>query len=136
MREDSRLRYTHVGLVFTFMGWLNSGGISALAQDMTPALFDPPFEDSATATDPGEPPTPQFLGVQVGLEAGGLTIRMRYDPTWAASHRLQVHVGQAPTQRAPAVDVAPSLQGGADELQQVLKQALMRRAQPSAVPSP
>jgi hypothetical protein len=130
------MRYTHVGLVFTFMGWLSSGGISALAQDTAPVLLGPLSEDSATATDPGEPPTPQFLGVQVGFEAGGLTIRMRYDPAWAASHRLQVHVGQAPTQRTPAVDVAPSLQGGVDELQQVLKQALSRRAQPSAVQSP
>ena len=130
------MRYTHVGLVLTFMGWLSSGGISALAQDMTPALFAPPSEDSATATDPGEPPTPQFLGMQIGLEAGGLTIRMRYDPAWVTSNRLQVHVGQASTQRAPAVDVAPSLQGGVDELQRVLKQALARRAQPSAVPSP
>jgi hypothetical protein len=103
---------------------------------MTPVLLDPPFEDSATAADPGEPPTPQFLRVTVGLEAGGVTIRMRYDPAWVSSNRLQVHVGQAPTQRAPAVDVAPSLRGGVDELQQVLKQALARRAQPSAVLSP
>jgi hypothetical protein len=130
------MRYTHVCLVLTVIGWLGSGGVNALAQDMTPTLLDPPSEDSATATNPGEPPTPQFLRVQVGLEAGGLTIRMRYDPAWVASHRLQVHVGQAPTQRAPEVDVAPSLQGGVDELQQVLKQALRHRAQPSTVQSP
>jgi hypothetical protein len=130
------MRYTHVGLVLTVVGWLSSGGMSALAQDTTPALLDPPSGATATATNPGEPPTPQFLRVTIGLEAGGLTLRMRYDPAWVASDRLHVHVGQAPTQRAPAVDVAPSPQGGADALQQVLKQTLERRAQPSAVLSP
>jgi hypothetical protein len=129
------MRYTQVRLVLTFLGWLSSGGLSALAQDPTLSLRNPPFADTVTATHPGAAPTPQLLGVKIGLEAGGRTIQMRYDPAWVALHSPQVRVGQAPTKRAPAVDVAPPLQGGVEELHQVLEQALAR-AQPSAVPSP
>ena len=129
------MRYTHVRLVLTFIGWLSSGGISALAQDTTLSLLNPPSEDTANATHPGEAPTPQFLRVKIGLEAGGPTIQMRYDPTWVDLNRLQVRVGQTPTKQTPAVDVAPPPEGGVNELQQALEQALAR-AQPSAVPSP
>src|SRR5262245_49049009 len=64
-------------------------------------------EKTATATHPSEAPTPQLLRVKIGLEAGGPTIRMHYDPTWVDLHRVQVRVGQASTKRTPAVDVAP-----------------------------
>jgi hypothetical protein len=120
-------------VVLTFIGWLSSGGLSALAQDTTLALRTPLSAETATATHPGAVPTPQFLRVQIGLEAGGPTLRMHADPAWVALHRPHVRVGQALTQRAPAVDVAPPLHGGGDDLYQALSQALSR-AQPSAVP--
>jgi hypothetical protein len=129
------MRSTHVGLVLIFIGWLSSGGRSALAQDTPLSLLNPPSEHTATATHPGAAPTPQFLRVTIGLEAGGPTLRMPSDPAWVALHRPQVRVGQAPTKRAPAVDVAPPLPGGGDDLYQALAQALAR-AQPSAGPSP
>lgn len=129
------MRCTHGRLVLAFLGWLSSGGLSVLAQDTIPPLFNAPSEQTATATHPSEAPTPQLLRVQIGLEAGGPTIRMHYDPTWVDLHRVQVRVRQAPTKRTPAVDVAPLPEGGVNELQQALEQALSR-AQPSAVPSP
>jgi hypothetical protein len=129
------MRYTHVRLMLTFLGWLRSGGISALAQDPTLSPLTPPSADPATATPPGEAPTLQFLRVQIGLEAGGRTLRMRYDPAWVAVHSPHVRVEQAPTKRAPAADVAPPPQGGGDAFCPALEQALAR-VQPSAVPSP
>ena len=129
------MRYIHVCLVLTLIGWLSSGASSALAQDTTLSLLHTLSEDTATTTPPGEAPTPRFLRVTIGLEAGGPTIRMRSDPAWVALHRPQVRVEQAPTQRAPADDVAPPLRGGVDELRRTLEQALVR-AQPSGVPSP
>jgi hypothetical protein len=130
------MRSTHVCLVLTFIGWLSSGGSSALAQDTPLALFHPPSAETATATHPGAAPTPQFLRVTIGLEAGGRTMRMPADPTWVALHRPYVRVGQAPPKRAPADDVASPPEGGVNELHQALEQALAARAQPAAVPSP
>jgi hypothetical protein len=129
------MRYTHVRLMLTVMGWLSSGGLSALAQDTPLALRTPPSAETATATHPGAVPTPQFLRVTIGLEAGGRTIRMPPDPAWVALHSPHVRVGEGPPKRAPADEVAPPLPGGVDELRQALAQALAR-AQPAAVPSP
>ena len=129
------MRYMHVGLVLTFIGWLSSGGISALAQDTTRVLLPPPFEDTAIATRPGATPTPQLLRVTFGLEAGGRTIRLHYDPAWVAVHRPQVRIGQIATKRAPAKDVDPPPQGDSDAVHPTLEQALAR-VQPAAVPSP
>jgi len=75
------MRSMHVCLVLTFIGWLSSGGRSALAQDTPLALLHPPSEATATATYSGAAPTPQFLRVTIGLEAGGPTICMPPDPT-------------------------------------------------------
>jgi hypothetical protein len=129
------MRYTHVCLVLTCIGWLSSGGRSALAQDTPRALLYPPSAETATATHPGAAPTPQFLRVTIGLEAGGRTIRMPSDPAWVALHSPHVRVGEAPRKRAPADDVAPPLQDRGDTLYQALEQALAR-PQPTAVPSP
>src|SRR5689334_5811643 len=127
------MRSTHIGVVLTFLGWLSSGGRSAPAQDTPLALLHPPSEHTATATPPGVAPTPQFLRVTIGLEVGGPTLRIPADPAWLALHRPHVRARQAPTQRAPAVDVAPPLPGGGDALYQA--QALAR-AQPSTGASP
>jgi hypothetical protein len=129
------MRYMHVRLVLTFIGWLSSGGISALAQDTTRVLLPPPFEDTAIATRPGEAPTPQFLRVMIGLEAGSRTLRLSYDPAWVAVHSPHVRVRLAPIQRAPAADGALSPRGGGDALRQTLEQALAG-AQPAAALSP
>src|SRR5215510_4131297 len=101
------MRYRHVRLVLTFLGWLSSGGLSALAQDTPLALRTPLSAETATTTHLGAAPTPQFLRVTIGLEVGGRTIQMRADPTWVALHSPHVRVGEAPTKRAPADDVAP-----------------------------
>jgi hypothetical protein len=129
------MRSTHVCLVLTCIGWLSSGGSSALAQDTPLALLHPPSAETATATHPGAAPTPQFLRVTIGLEAGGRTIRMPPDPVWVAVHSPHVRVGAAPPKRAPADNVDSPPEGGVNELHQALEQALAR-AQPAAVPSP
>jgi hypothetical protein len=129
------MRYTHMCLVLTCIGWLSSGGSSALAQNTPLALLHPPSAETATATHPGAAPTPQFLRVTIGLEAGGRTIRMPADPVWVAVHSPHVRVRLAPIQRAPAADGAPSPRGGGDALRQTLEQALAG-AQPAAALSP
>ena len=129
------MRYTHVRLILTVMGWLGSGGLSALAQDTPLALRNPLSAETATTTHLGAAPTPQFLRVTIGLEAGGRTIRMPPDPVWVALHSPHVRVGQAPPKPAPAEDVAPPRQEGGETLYQALAQALAR-GQPSALPSP
>ena len=129
------MRSTHVRVALTFIGWLSSGGLSALAQDTPLALRTPLSAETATATHPGAAPTPQWLRVTIGLEAGGPTLRMPADPAWVAVHPPHVRVGPAPSKPAPADDVAPPLQGGGNALYQALEQALAH-AQPAAVPSP
>ena len=129
------MRYTHVYLVLTFVGWLSSGGISAMAQDPSLSLVKPLSEDTAIVMPSGEPQTPQFLRVTIGLGAGGGSIQLHYDPAWVNLHRPQVHVEEVPPKQVPADDVAPSPEDGADELRQTLERALAR-AQPSAESSP
>src|SRR5262245_3133949 len=129
------MRYRHVRLALTFLGWLNSGGLSALAQDTPLALRNPLSAETATTMHLGAAPTPQFLRGTIGLEAGGRPIQMLSDPARVALHSPHLPVGEAPTKRAPADDVAPPLQSGGNELYQALEQALAR-AQPSAVPAP
>jgi hypothetical protein len=129
------MRYRHVRVVLMCIGWLSSGAINALAFDTPLALLNSPSAATATVTHPGEAPTPQFLRVTIGLEAGSRTIRMHTDPAWVALHRPYVRIGPAPIKHAPAADVAPLPQGGGDALRQMLEQALAR-AQPAAVPSP
>lgn len=132
------MRYPYVLVVLTLIGWLRSGGLSALAQDTTLARLTPPAAATAAVTHPSEAPTPQFLRVTIDLEAGGLTLRLHYDPAWVALHQPHVRVGPAPTPRAPAEDVTPPLEGRGDAFHQAieaLEQALTR-SQPAVVPSP
>ena len=128
------MQYTHTLLLLALMGWLASGGTSILAQEMTLPPRTLPSEDSPI--NPGEPPTPRFLQVEVDIGAGGLgPIRLRYYPPWVASHRPQIRVGRAHTEQPPETQTAPPLEGGADQLHQALEQAL-NRAQPPAAPLP
>jgi hypothetical protein len=126
------MRYTYALLLLALMGWPGGGGSSILAQDT--ALQRRPLSSEDTALNPGVPPTPQFLQVEVDIGAGGLSpIRLRAYPPWVA--RPQVRVGQARTEPPPEGDTAPLLEGGADQLHHALAQAL-DRAQSPAAPSP
>lgn len=124
------MQYTHALLLLALIGWLASGGHSVLAQETT--LATRTVVSEAAAVNPGAPPTPQFLRVEVDLGAGGLgPIRLHYYPPWVA--RPQIRVGRAPTEPPPEVETAPPLEGGADQLHQALEQAL-NRTQPPAEP--
>ena len=127
------MKYTHALLLLALVGWLDSGGTSILAQE-TPLPSRTPAS-AETALNPGEPPTPQFLRVEMDIGAGGLgPIRMHYYPPWVAMRRPQLRVGQARTEQPPEVDTAPLMERGADQLHQALEQAL-DRAQPPGAPS-
>ena len=125
------MKYTYTLLLLALVGWLTSGGTSILAQETPLPLRTPLSED--TTLNPGVPPTPRFLQVEVDTGAGGLgPIRLHYDPAWVALHRPQLRVGQARTEPPPEVDTAPFMEGGADQLHQALGQALDRAQPPAA----
>lgn len=125
------MQYPHALLLLALMGWLVSGGSRVVAQDT--ALSTRTAVSEATALNPGEPPTPQFVRVEVGIGADGLgPIRLHYYPPWVA--RPQVRVSQVRTEPLPEVETVPLLEGGADQLQHALEQAL-NRAQSTAAPS-
>jgi hypothetical protein len=126
------MRYTHVLLLLALVGWLGSGASRVRAQETPTPPVTPPFEATA---NPGTPPTPQFTRVAVVLGADGLTFRVLYDPAWIALFRPQIRVGRVRTEPQPETETAPRLEGGANELQRAIEQAL-DRAQPSAAPSP
>ena len=128
------MKYTHALLVLALMGWLASGANSSLAQDTTLPHRTLPAEEPPL--NPGEPPTPRFLEVEVGFGADGLgPPRLHYYPPWVAMRRPQLRVGQARPEQPPEAETAPRLEGGADQLQHALEQAL-NRAQPPTAPPP
>lgn len=126
------MRYTQVLLLLALVGWLGSSASRVWAQDASEPPLAPPFEDTAS---PGDLPTPRLARVAVGIGPGGVAFRILYDPAWIAALRPRVRVGQVRTEPQSAIDTAPRLEGGADELQYTLTQAL-DRAQPSATPAP
>ena len=127
------MKYTHILLLFALVGWLASGGTSILAQDTALPRRTLPADEPPM--NPGEPPTPRFLEAEVGIGAGGLgPLRLHYYPPWVAMQKPQLRVGQARTEQPPEAETAPRPEGGADQLQQALEQAL-NRAQPPGVPS-
>jgi hypothetical protein len=127
------MKYTYALLLLVLMGWLASGGSNILAQDTTLPRRTLPAEEPPL--NPGEPPTPRFLEVEVGIGADGLgPIRLHYYPPWVAMRRPQLRVGQARTEQPPETETAPRLEGGADQLQQALEQALNRAQHPAAPP--
>ncbi len=127
------MKHRHVLLLFALIGWHGSGSTSLLAQEPPRSPLAPPSEE--TTLNPGEPPTPQLLQVEVDMGAGGLGFRLRLHPSWLALYRPSVRVGQARTGPPIETETAPPLEGGADQLHQALEQAL-DRAQPPATPSP
>jgi len=128
------MKYTHALLLLALIGWLASGGSNLLAQDTTLPRRILPAEEPPL--NPGEPPTPRFLEGEVGFGADGLgPFRLHYYPPWVAMRRPQLRVGQAHPEQPPEAETAPRLEGGADQLQHALEQAL-NRAQPPAAPPP
>ena len=128
------MKYTHALLLLALVGWLGSGGSSVLAQETPLSSRTPLSQDMAL--NPGVPPTPQFLQVEVDIGAGGLgPIRLHYYLPWVAMRRPQLRVGPARTEEPPEAETAPPLEGGADQLHHALEQAL-DRAQPPGAPSP
>ena len=127
------MKHLYILFLFAVLAWLGSGRTSLLAQEPSRSPLTPPSEE--TTANPGEPPTPQFMQLDVDLGAGGPNIRLRTHPAWQARYRPYVRVGQARTVPEPEAETAPPPQGGADELQQALEQAL-DRAKPPPPPSP
>jgi hypothetical protein len=127
------MKHRHVLLLLALIGWLGSGRTSLLAQEPPRSPLTPPSAE--TTLNPGEPPTPQFLQVELDVGADGLGFRLRLHPSWLALYRPSVRVGQARTGPPIETDTVPPLEGGADQLHQALEQAL-NRVQPPTTPSP
>ena len=127
------MKHLHILILFAALAWPGSGRIMLLAQEPPRSPLTPPSEE--TTANPSVPPNPQLIEVQVDLGAGGPNIHLRISPAWQARYKPYVRVGQARTESQPEAETAPPPQGGADELQQALEQAL-DRAKPPAVPSP
>ena len=127
------MKHLHILCLFAVLAWLAHGRTGLLAQEPPRSPLTPPSEE--TTANPGEPPAPQFMQLEVGLGAGGPNIRLRTHPAWQARYKPYVRVGQARTEPEPEAETAPPPQGGADQLHQALGQAL-DRAKPPAAPSP
>jgi hypothetical protein len=127
------MKHRHILVLFAVLIWLGSGRTSLLAQEPPRSPLTPPSEE--TTANPSEPPAPQFIQVEMDLGAGWPTIRLRISPAWQARYRPYVRVGQARTAPEPEAETAPPPQGGAEELQHTLEQAL-DRAKPPTPPSP
>ena len=105
------MKHLHILLLSAVLAWLGSGRTSLLAQEPPRSPLTPPSEE--TTANPGEPPTPQFMQVEVDFGAGGLNIRLRTHPAWQARYKPYVRVGQARTESPPEEETAP--QGGAND---------------------
>jgi len=127
------MKHLYLLFLLAVLAWLGSGRTSLLAQEPPRSPLTPPSEE--TTANPGEPPTPQFMQLEVDLGAGGPNIRLRTHPAWQARYKPDVRVGQARTEPEPEAETAPPPPGGADQLQQALEQAL-DRAKPPTPPSP
>jgi len=127
------MKHLYLLFLLAVLAWLGSGRTSLLAQEPPRSPLTPPSEE--TTANPGEPPAPQFMQVEVDLGVGGPNIRLRIHPAWQARYRPYVRVGQARTESQPEAETAQPPQGGADELHQALEQAL-DRAKPPPPPSP
>lgn len=120
-------------LLFAALAWPGSDRTLLLAQEAPRSPTTASSEE--TAINPGELPTPQFMQVEVDLGAGGPNVRMRIHPAWQALYRPSVRVGRVRTEPQAAEETAAPPPGGAEELQQVLENAL-DRARPPAAPVP
>ena len=103
------MKRLHILLLFAALVWLGSGRTRLLAQEPPRSPLTPPSEE--TTANPSEPPTPQFMQVEVDLGAGGLNIRLRTHPAWQARYRPYVRVGQARTEPRPRGGDGPAPAG-------------------------
>lgn len=124
------MKHRYLLLLLALMGWLGSGRTSLLAQETPRSPLTPPSEE--TTMNPGVPPTPQFVQVEVDIGAGGPSIRVRSHPAWVALYRPHVRVSQERTEPPSEAETAPLLEGGAEQLHQTLEQALKRTQLPVA----
>jgi hypothetical protein len=128
------MKRRHILVLLAVLAWVGSGRATLLAQEPPRSPLTPPSEE--TTANPGEPPTPQLVQVDVDLGAGGPHVRVRIHPAWQARYRPYVRVGQVTrTEPQPEAETAPPPPGGADELHHALEQAL-DRAKPTPTPSP
>ena len=120
-------------LLFAVLAWPGSDNILLLAQETPRPPITPSSEE--TTINPGELPTPQLMQVEIDLGARGPNVRMRIHPAWQALYRPSVRVGRVRTEPQTEEETAAPPPGGAEELQQVLENAL-DRARPPAAPVP
>jgi hypothetical protein len=123
-------------LLFAALAWPGSDKTLLLAQETPRSPITQSSEE--TTINPGDLPTPQLMQVEVDLGAGGPNVRMRIHPAWQGLYRPSVRVGRARTEpqaEPQAEEAAAPPPGGAEELQQVLENAL-DRASPRATPAP
>lgn len=125
-------RAKFIGLLL-IAGWLSGQRTVALGQETISVPLSPPPEE--TTANPNALPTPQLLRVEVDLTTGGFgAVRIPLDPTWVAVTRPTLGVSQLRTDAGGDAEVVPPLEGGAEELQHALEQAL-DRAQPAGTSS-
>lgn len=124
------MKLRHVLFLLVLLGGLGHGSPYLLAQALPPLPPPPPSEETSAFT--GAPPTPQLLQVEVDLQ-DGLGVRVRRHPAWIALSRPALRVNQARSETPAEPETAAPLNGGAEQLQQALGQAL-QRAQPQAPP--
>ena len=120
-------------LLFAVLTWLGSDKTRLLAQETPRPPITPSSEE--TTIDPSALPTPQLMQVEVDLGTGGPNVRMRIHPAWQALYRPSVRVGRVRTEPQAEEETAAPAPGGAEELQQVLENAL-DRARPPVAPAP
>ena len=121
-------------LLFAVLAWPWSDKTPLLAQETLrlPSATTPSSEE--TTINLNDPPTPH-MQVEVDLGAGGPNVRMRIHPAWQALYKPSVRVGRVRTEPQPEEETAAPPPGGAEELQQVLENAL-DRARSTATPAP
>jgi hypothetical protein len=119
-------------LLFAVLAWPGSDNILLLAQETPRPPITPSSEE--TTINLNDPPTPH-MQVEVDLGAGGPNVRMRIHPAWQALYKPSVRVGRVRTEPQAEEETAAPAPGGAEELQQVLENAL-DRARSTATPAP
>jgi hypothetical protein len=124
------MKHWHILLLLAVLAWPGRGGTTLQAQELPRSPLTPPSEE--TKVNPSDPPTPQLVQVDVDFGAGGPHVRLRIHPAWQGRYRPYVRVGQVRTAPQPEEETAPPPQGGADELNQALGQALDRAKPPPA----
>jgi hypothetical protein len=116
------MRRAYIVLLLLIMGWLNGPGAVAVAQETTSGVPSLPYEDAPESLS--DPPTPRFLRLEVDFSTAGVAaVRLPLDPAWVDATRPTIRLEQV-TGGESAENVALPVEGGAEELDQFLEQAL------------